>query len=351
MGIFNRKNKKNNQTESKLTLPCFLKGKEKLENILFYNIEALDISVKHRDGKKGKLMLSQIQKIKEDGAINQDLADYIVFEITEGKEIDKELLQKVAFEYDKTIKKQEACKYLGQFDGDDITFSKTVKQYVEEKIVPIIMQRRQDKVNQQKKAMEEREERNNQEYRKSLNCNQYIEKQAKINNERKNNPYLKKVMNISKDNKIFENYDGININTGEILRIRELEKVEEYENGTYLYRGYIHSVPNVDCVEELRPKDRIFGKPVCFELSARISDIVKNEDKQQIDGILKLLSDANESFRKVASSDELYYLGGINKEGEIYTAEESESKAIKYKVEKLRREYKMQSKNKEEYTL
>ena len=88
-------------------------------------------------------------------------------------------------------------------------------------------------------------------------------------------------------------------------------------------------------------------------MSARISDIVKNEDKQQIDGILKLLSDANESFRKIASSDELYYLGGINKEGEIYTAEESESKAIKDKVEELRREYKMQSKNKnkEQYTL
>lgn len=348
MGIFNRKNKKNNQTESKLTLPYFFKGKEKLENILFYNIEALDISVKHRDGKKGKLMLSQIQKIKEDGAINEDLADYIVFEITEGKEIDKELLQKVAFEYDKTIKEQEACKYLGQFDGDDITFSKTVKQHVEENIVQMIKQRRQDKLNQQKRAMEKRR---TEEYRKSLNCNEYIERQAKINKERKNNPYLKQVMNNPKDNKIFENYDGININTGEILRIRELEKVGKDGNGTYLYRGYIHSVPNVDCVEELRPKDRIFGKPVCFELSARISDIVKNEDKQQIDGILKLLSDANESFRKVASSDELYYLGGINKEGEIYTAEESESKAIKYKVEKLRREYKMQSKNKEEYTL
>ena len=166
-----------------------------------------------------------------------------------------------------------------------------------------------------------------------------------------NNPYLKKLKNTEVDKKIYENYDGINTSldetnkhSGDILRIRQLEKVGKNGSGTYLYWGYIY---NTDEEENLELKDLDkYAVPVCFESYKKLEDMAKDKDQDEIYAFLDFLSNPS-NFKK---SNTVKYIGHFFKktietkkeiieEFKAYTEPRSTSLAIQLRIEKIQKDY------------
>lgn len=127
------------------------------------------------------------------------------------------------------------------------------------------------------------------------------------------------------------NYNGVNMQTGQILKIRNLDKIGKDGSGTYLYAGYIQTTSSEDKAEVLGA-GRPLGNYVCFEMRQRLEDIVRSDNKEQIRNILELLS-----YGKMQKS--LSYLGKIDERGIITRDSNSDSLVIRNTIEELKRQY------------
>ena len=112
---------------------------------------------------------------------------------------------------------------------------------------------------------------------------------------------------------IAEDYDGINIKTGEILRVGQLEEmINGDKTGEYMYQGYVNFVENEDDAQ-MYDNGKILGAvPVCFRLPQRFSDIVQEQNNRKINSVLNLLSNA-----KNYSDRELIYLGEVDRNWQV----------------------------------
>ena len=79
----------------------------------------------------------------------------------------------------------------------------------------------------------------------------------------------------------WSDYDGVNMNTGDLMRIRDLHPVMASDN-THLYTAYISNHPNENDVEIINS-----GFPVIFETEGSITGII---DSKNIRPLLMLLS-------------------------------------------------------------
>ena len=131
----------------------------------------------------------------------------------------------------------------------------------------------------------------------------------------------------------YEEYNGRNIENGDVLKLRQIQKVGKDKLGNYLYSGYIQSTEN-EYDEERLDNEEPFGFPVCFELPERLSDIVTRQDPKEIDRVLELFSD-----RQNFKSNDLQYIGNIDKTGIVQHGGMSKSSAINYKVQQLQQAF------------
>lgn len=318
------------------------KSREKEHTITIFGVKEQGLKIKHRDGQITKLMLAKAINVRNGDALIIDLADDIAFELKEWQQPDREALQAVAYEYEnqKAIE-NEICSYLGIVDytenGYEITKkSEKIEQYVKQNISPQILQQRKAREEYLAEIYAQRHEQEKERERKfleELDARGYVEQMQETMRNRIENPYLRKVGQYKINGKTYEDYDGINLKTGEILRIRKLDKVGKDGNGTYLYQGYVNSTPNEDDVEFLGEAQ--IGIPVCFDLSKRFSDIEKTNNPEEIKRILELLSDSD----KYGNRESLSYIGGIDKNGKLSHNAEPESLAIANSIKRLVQEY------------
>lgn len=235
----------------------------------------------------------------------------------------------------------KVCDYLGIVDytdkGYEITKkSQKVEQYVTQKVVPeILAQRRarEELLAEKYAKRQEQEKERERKFLEDLDARGYVAQMQETMKRRIENPYLRKVRQYKIGGKTYEDYDGINIQTGDILRIRRLDKVGKDGSGTYLYQGYVHSTPNQDDVEFL--DKAVMGIPVCFDLPKRFSDIEMDNNPEEIRKILELLSDAE----KYSNREGLSYIGGIDKKGKINHNTEPDSFGIANAIKRLTQEY------------
>lgn len=162
----------------------------------------------------------------------------------------------------------------------------------------------------------------------------YVAQKQETMKRRRENPYLRKVRQYEIKGKIYEDYDGINMETGDILRIRKLEKIGKDGSGTYLYQGYVHSTSNEDDAEIL-DEGKPMGVPVCFDLPKRFSDIEAVNNLQEVRTILELLSDTS----KYGNYASLSYIGGLDKNGKLNHNTEPDSLAIANTIKRLIQEF------------
>ena len=276
-----------------------------------------------------------VNKEKEDDAFyfyGNQLRN-ILFEISEGANIDETILQKIVKLYEQETKNPDNDSqifYVGYLNNNpsDLNIRKTVKGM--ESLDKRIREEEEIRAEREREA----EAKNAQRERANEEARQQIYETARINHaiyekerksmiqERLNNPFLTPTIN---------GYNGVNMKNGDILRMRYIDKVGKDKKGTYLYTARVDSTPSESDAEIL--DEELFGQPICFTTDKKIENILKEYNVEQLKNFLRLVSFDGEK------QDRLIFMGDFSN-GQISGKELKDlSGALKSTIEEKQREY------------
>lgn len=303
-----------------------------------------NMEIKHNDGRKTNLLIASVNNGRGSEMVFAEDVDYIAFEIPQGTDISEALLQKVINGYlqDKVNRHNQECVYIGEVsenaENDFRKKSQTVENHVDMKISERIKMAKgnlKETQNQQWQAYKqaERQAKENADFNERLKVN--MERANQEKQARKQNPTIKNFPTHRGTNgKQYFNYDGVNMQTGEILRIRNLDKVCKDANGRYLYTGYIQTTPHEYDVEFVGTNAGMGMSPVCFTIDKRVSDLVQENNPVEIKNFLNLLSQ-EENFK--GKDGEMRYIGSLDRAGNISKNENSQS--LLGRIQRIQEEY------------
>lgn len=285
-----------------------------------------DSTIKHSDGTVTSFITAKAVTVKENDMTDVGIEKPICFEIRKGEEDNVETVLRNATV---DLLKEDGYTYLGRsFDGETIEKTRPtprVNNYISE-------------LNDELK-----ENTNNQESLDETVITNSIDILKKAmgekNAERLSHPYLKNLSDNSKGT--LEAYDGVNMKNGDILRIRDVNKVGKDADGRYLYTAYLKSYSEDNEDEIINNKARV---PVVFTTLERLSDIAKKvDDKNLILGTLNMLSDGyNNNINEKGKCDisRLHDIGGIDLNGlKMPNTEDNISSIIISKINELKHDY------------
>ena len=109
-------------------------------------------------------------------------------------------------------------------------------------------------------------------------------------------------------------YQGVDLTTGEIVRLENTNKIAEEPNGTCIYSGFVERVKRERDVQ-IFDKEKASGYPVIFETAVKLEEIASNKKPEEINAVLNLVS-RNKEVNLM--KDQLIYIGGIRKDGQVY---------------------------------
>lgn len=315
----------------------------KLSNGLSIEIISVekDRVVQHSDGRKSVIHVIGISNPYIPGQVMvMEPAKYIAVEVEENQKIDNEFIRTMMARYFAMGINKEGCQYVGEYNSQYKQFdkySKSVENYVRSTLNVKLQNRINEKKYQKSLEIYVNSKKEIQNWRDNLikNAQKYKDNLDRVKEDRISRPYLESKGYVNVFGKTVANYNGINTQTGEILKIRHLDKVGKDGNGTYLYTGYIQNVMDKDKNEvlgEARPR----GTFVCFEMRKRFEDIVNSGNLQQIKQLLNFFSTSGiRGYEK----DGLYYIGKMDEYGNISRNANSNSPAIRNAIEGIKREY------------
>lgn len=299
-------------------------------------------TIRHGDGRNTIVKVAAIsQNLIPGQASVLGPSKFIAFEVQEGQVIDESCIYSMINKYliQKTTErstngmqsntlKQKCISYIGEYSPDIKDFTKRSKvseQYVLEKIFPEYEQK-----------MNSQYSHTNGDIKSGVQLNagivRNIEERERIRQERLNNPYFKMLKSSKVNGQELCNYNGINIRTGDILKIRQLQKVGKDGSETYLYAGYAQNVSSESSVEKLSGEP--LGAYICFETKKRIEDIASEQNLQDVNSLLELLSLDN-----YQNNGSLNYIGSIDEYGRISRTAMPNSSAIRNQVIKMQKNY------------
>ncbi len=126
-------------------------------------------------------------------------------------------------------------------------------------------------------------------------------------------------------------FQGVDLSTGEILRLENTDKIAETAEGMSIYEGYVNHLENENDISIFDTKEPS-GYPVIFESALKLEDIASNKDPEEIHAVLNLLS-KNKDVRLL--KDQLIYIGGIRQDGKVYRQDCSSEQAAETITEKM----------------
>lgn len=295
--------------------------------------------IRHRDGTITDLMLAKTLIGRAGETFNQN--DFVAFEVPSGLKINESILQKIIVHYlnERNMPKDQECRYIGILNENpkdyEINKSDNVNQYVRNQISSRIQAEKENKQKQSNESTSKaeqalKEEREQLSERIKYDVSEKKKEQMKEREERIKNSYLINIQNNNENGEnSYEEYEGININNGDILKLRKVDKVAKDRNGMYIYTCYLQHKSNRSDVENLSQG----GLPICFATDKKIEDIVDSNDQQEINSLLSLLSQES-NFK--ASNGQLNYIGSKDKK--------PISTEVKYKIEELKQKFNIQQK-------
>lgn len=307
--------------------------------------EKIDVSeikeaqkIRHSDGTTSCLIKAKVIQINQEKVGDLDAAEPVCFEIPEGR---YDLIEELIERYMGVKLNEKSYTYLGRaYSKDDIRLqppTETVNSQIEklnEELLEEVTNRRLDAA----KRAERRGEKAR--IKGEAKKNKKVDEWQSIIQDRLNNPFIKG--GIGKDKK--EKYDGVDMNDGRILRIREVEKITKDTTGRYIYTARLSSTPQMGDTEILSDN----GVPVVFTLPYRFNDIVNTDydiqyKQKLIKTVLRLLSEGHaNNYTKTGQFDVsvLHDIGGIDKDGNIIeNTSEQVSPIIMSKIVQLQSEY------------
>lgn len=308
--------------------------------------------VKHHNGEVTNLMIAKACCYQDGRIIYYNQQESIAFELPEGAPIDNVILQKIGqyYMYERNMPdNNKDCMYIGKLSQDPYDLgtnnkSEAVKRYINETVAPQIAGEKQEQIERQLESYRERQERENIKQREFVNRikeeqKEYERQQNQIKIERMENPYLKQISKeyITKDGKRYCDYNGINVNNGDFLRLRKMNKVGKDENGTYIYTGYVNTTQNEHDAERLTKDGIPSGIPVCFATDKKIEEIMQSNNPNDLRTLLSLLSEKSEDF--INNNGYLNYIGKIDKDNRIDKNLGNTTRTIQSAVGQLQQEF------------
>ena len=142
----------------------------------------------------------------------------------------------------------------------------------------------------------------------------YIEEQNKIKNSRKNNPILEEQFKYRINGRVYSDCEGTDLIDGKILKINRLDKIDKIEEDEILYSAYIEKLESEQKREEISLQKNPNGYPILFTLYKEIEKIMKENNGEDIEKVLQLISEIPNEMLNV---NKLEYIGGLDKEGKI----------------------------------
>lgn len=162
-----------------------------------------------------------------------------------------------------------------------------------------------------------------------------INESQKNKEERKKLPTLEEQLRYKIGNNIYTDYKGVDLNSGEILKLNRLECSYSEEN-INLYSTYIQTLEEEKEIERATLEGVPNGFPILFTLEQKIEEMLKEGNS------IKILEFLSNIPKEKLNINKLQYIGGIDTEGRIYRNSENCSNEIKQKIENKIIEYKKQ---------
>lgn len=319
-----------------------------------FDIEKIQKS-RHSDGSISSLISAKVVHANKGKAICYDAADPICFEIPEGRyDLAKELITRFTGMYTGIELNEKSYTYLGRaYSEEDIRLQPPTAA-VNEQIGKLNEKLLEEITNKRLKKCFIMEMREKAEIEKSIKRQK---NDKKINSEfankiklRMENPFIKGGL----DKFQAEQYDGVNLTNGEILRIRAVNKITKDASGRYVYTAQLASTSDEKDVELFSPDVKV---PVVFTLPYILNDIVNTEyeatyKKQLEKAVLDLLSNGyqkNLTPEGKCDVSTLHDIGGINKDGSVIenSPENGVSQVVISKIVELQGEYAKQRRMRE----
>lgn len=311
-----------------------------------FDIEKIQKS-RHSDESISSLISARVIHVNQGDTIYLDAADPICFEIPEGRyDLAKELITRFTGMYTGIELNEKSYTYLGRaYSEEDIRLQPPTAA-VNEQIGKLNEKLLEEITNKRLKKCFIMEMREKAEIEKSIKRQK---NDKKINSEfankiklRMENPFIKGGL----DKFQAEQYDGVNLTNGEILRIRAVNKITKDASGRYVYTAQLASTSDEKDVELFSPDVKV---PVVFTLPYILNDIVNTEyeatyKKQLERAVLELLSAGykkNLTPEGKCDVSTLHDIGGINKDGSVIenSPENGVSQVVISKIVELQGEY------------
>ena len=290
----------------------------------------------HRDKRVTAAIIAQILNTGIDDRFIEDNSSYISFEIEPDKPVTREMCQRLIESY--LLAKGQNGKYhtylgeLTETPTGEISHkpgSATVVKYMDDIAQALLQQREMRKRKSNEKFYQERRADDENRKQRALKEHENAEDlEQKVLQERLKHPYFTKIRKDSDR----EEYNGVDLETGEIMRLREVHKLLK-DDGTYLYTAYRIDVKDDDAAE-MTPEE--YGYPIAFETDFRLEDIPELPDKDVMMQMLTFLGIDKKNLSKAA----LTYIGKLDREGTIERNRKSRSKFMNEKIEALKAEFK-----------
>ena len=165
---------------------------------------------------------------------------------------------------------------------------------------------------------------------------EYLKEAQKIKQERKKEIFLKEQFRYRIGKTVYTNYKGVDTVDGKIININRLGEIKQVEDET-LYSAFLQKIENTEPIELKTLQGLPSGLPVLFTSQIKMEEIIKNGDKEQIKKFLDLISDIPKDR---INTNEMNYIGELDKEGKIIRTDENCSKEIIDKIKDEKEKYK-----------
>lgn len=299
-------------------------------------------SFRHSDGTMSDLISASVIEPTESGTYIYNNQKYICFEVPHGR---NDLIQKMVSQLNGISLTYDRYTYVGRaYDEYDIRMqppTATVNRYVEELTKELQAQIQQERLKWQQKEQERLEA---EKIKRAKDEENYVREMQKKKNEllkNINNPKLEDVSSKSSGN--VKSYDGTDMKTGKVLRIRGL-RLRDTNLADYIYTASLTSTPNKTDVEVLSSE---VGVPVIFTLPSKLEDFLSTQSPEQrqvyVNSILTLLSKGYYNHLLPDGKWDtriLHDIGGVDKDGKIYPHIRGKAhEDLMNKITKLQREY------------
>lgn len=298
--------------------------------------------IKHSDGSISCLMKAKVININQGDTFFWEAGIPICFEVPDGRmDLIKDLVERnIGLKLNNS-----AYTYVGRaFEKGDIrlqppsaVINNEIAKLNQERLTEITNRRLENSRREETRIRQEKLERE-----ATSRKIDYIQAERRRElQERIDHPFIRGNIN----GPMGEQYDGVNLENGEILQIRNVKKIAKDTTGRYLYTARLKSTPNEGDVEILNPE---VGVPVTFTLPFRFNDIVNSEYdekyKAQLEkGLLQMLSAGYSKSltpEETWDSSKLHDIGGIDKSGQIIlNSRENVSNPIINKISQLQMQY------------